>query len=145
LNIGIIFPWVYITTIILYPGASIWLGIFITGVFTGFLAVVYAGLASAMPRTGGDYVFQSRTLRPWLGFAIVSTMIITFFLQWHALGGWLVGVLRLSPMFLGLGLTPGNQMVIDGGVWSATTMDALITTIVSSSIVADGLLTSLRW
>src|SRR3989454_1146195 len=80
LNIGIIFPWVYITTIILYPGASIWLGIFITGVFTGFLAVVYAGLASAMPRTGGDYVFQSRTLRPWLGFAIVSTMIIMFFL-----------------------------------------------------------------
>src|SRR5207245_8958171 len=87
LNIGIIFPWVYITTIILYPGASIWLGIFITGIFTGFLAVVYAGLASAMPRTGGDYVFQSRTLRPWLGFAIVSTMIITFFLQWQALGG----------------------------------------------------------
>src|SRR5439155_1176364 len=78
LNIGIIFPWVYITTIILYPGASIWLGIFITGVFTGFLAVVYAGLASAMPRTGGDYVFQSRTLRPWLGFAIVSTFIIRY-------------------------------------------------------------------
>src|SRR2546428_193355 len=75
LNIGIIFPWVYITTIILFPGASIWLGIFITGIFTGFLAVVYAGLASAMPRTGGDYVFQSRTLRPWLGFAIVSTII----------------------------------------------------------------------
>src|SRR2546425_10462885 len=122
LNIGIIFPWVYITTIILYPGASIWLGIFITGVFTGFLAVVYAGLASVMPRTGGDYVFQSRTLKPWLGFAIVSTMIITFFLQWQALGGWLVAILGLSPMFLGLGLTMGNQMFIAWGVWFATPM-----------------------
>src|SRR3989454_10684414 len=105
LNIGIIFPWVYITTIILFPGASIWLGIFIPGIFTGFLAVVYAGLASAMPRTGGDYVFQSRTLRPWLGFAIVSTMIITFFLQWQALGGWVVAILGFAPLFTGLGLT----------------------------------------
>src|SRR5947208_14214012 len=145
LNIGIIFPWVYIPTIILFPGASIWLGIFITGVFTGFLAVVYAGLASAMPRTGGDYVFQSRTLRPWLGFAIVSTMIITFFLQWQALGGWLVAILGLSPMFLGLGLTMGNQMFIDWGVWFATPMGAMITTMVSSTIAAAVLIKSFRW
>ena len=108
LNIGVIFPWVYITTLAAFPNANVWTGIIITGIFTGFLAVVYAGLASAMPRTGGDYVFQSRTLKPWLGFAIVSTMIITFFLQWQALGGWLVAVLGLSPMFLGLGLTMGN-------------------------------------
>src|SRR2546427_10366393 len=99
LNIGIIFPWVYITTIILYPGASIWLGIFITGVFTGFLAFVYAGLASAMPRTGGDYVFQSRTLRPWLGFAIFLTMIIRFFLQWQALGALMGDVLCFASLF----------------------------------------------
>src|SRR5256712_1575197 len=104
LNIGIIFPWVYITTIILYPGASIWLGIFITGVFTGFLAVVYAVLASAMPRTGGDCVFQSRTLRPWLGFAIVSTLIITFFLQWQALRGWVVPVFRFASLFIRVGI-----------------------------------------
>src|SRR5881296_1989906 len=111
LNIGVIFPWVYITTIALYPNANVWLGIIITGLFTAFLAVVYAGLASAMPRTGGDYVFQSRTLRPWLGFAIVSTMIITFFLQWQALAGWLVAVLGLSPMFLGLGITMDSSTI----------------------------------
>src|SRR5438132_11414908 len=105
LNIGVIFPWVYITTIAFQNGASVWAGILLCGLFTSFLAVVYAGLASAMPRTGGDYVFQSRTLRPWLGFAIVSTMIITFFLQWQALAGSLVAVLGLSPMFLGLRMT----------------------------------------
>src|SRR2546427_378055 len=145
LNIGIIFPWVYITTIILYPGASIWLGIFITGVFTGFLAVVYAGLASAMPRTGGDYVFQSRTLRPWLGFAIVSTMIITFFLQWQALGGWLVAILGFAPLFTGLGLTTGNTMFIDWGVWFSTPMGAMVTTMVTSTFAALILIKSFRW
>src|SRR5213596_3204871 len=145
LNIGIIFPWVYITTIILFPGASIWLGIFITGVFTGFLAVVYAGLASAMPRTGGDYVFHSRTLRPWLGFAIVSTMIITFFLQWQALGGWLVAILGFAPLFTGLGLTTGNTMFIDWGVWFSTPTGAMVTTMVTSTFAALILIKSFRW
>src|SRR5947209_3471911 len=145
LNIGVIFPWVYITTLSVFPNANVWVGIIVTGLFTGFLAVVYAGLASAMPRTGGDYVFQSRTLKPWLGFAIVSTMIITFFLQWQALGGWLVAILGLSPMFLGLGLTMGNQMFIDWGVWFATPMGAMITTMVTSTIAAAVLIKSFRW
>src|SRR5438876_9808279 len=78
LNIGVIFPWVYITTIALYPNANVWLGIIITGLFTAFLAVVYAGLASAMPRTGGVYVLQSSKLLPRLGFVIVTTLLITF-------------------------------------------------------------------
>ncbi|TLZ84715.1 MAG: APC family permease [Methanobacteriota archaeon] len=145
LNIGVIFPWVYITTIALYPNANVWLGIIITGLFTAFLAVVYAGLASAMPRTGGDYVFQSRTLRPWLGFAIVSTMIITFFLQWQALAGWLVAVLGLSPMFLGLGITMDSPTFINWGLWFASPVGAMVTTMVSSTIAALVLIKSFRW
>src|SRR5712691_3406778 len=145
LNIGIIFPWVYITTLAAFPNANVWTGIIITGIFTGFLAVVYAGLASAMPRTGGDYVFQSRTLKPWLGFAIVSTMIITFFLHWQALAGWLVAILGLSPMFLGLGLTTGNTMFLDWGIWFATPTGAMVTTMVTSTIAALVLIKSFRW
>ena len=75
LNIGVIFPFVYLTTLAVWPNASLTLGILITGFFTAFLAVVYAGLASAMPRTGGDYIFQTRTIGSWVGFAIVATMI----------------------------------------------------------------------
>jgi amino acid transporter len=145
LNIGVIFPWVYITTLAFFPDASVWTGIMITGIFTAFLSVVYAGLASAMPRTGGDYVFQSRTLRPWLGFAIVSTMIITFFLQWQALAGWLVAILGLSPMFTGLGLSTGNAMFLDWGNWFASPTGAMVTTMVTSTIAALVLIKSFRW
>src|SRR5438876_170486 len=63
LNIGVIFPWVYITTIAFQNGASVWAGILLCGLFTSFLAVAYTGLASAMPRTGGGSVLQSRTFR----------------------------------------------------------------------------------
>src|SRR5947208_3739612 len=98
-----------------------------------------------MPRTGGDYVFQSRTLRPWLGFAIVSTMIITFFLQWQALAGWLVAVLGLSPMFLGLGITMDSPTFINWGLWFASPVGAMVTTMVSSTIAALVLIKSFRW
>ena len=145
LNIGVIFPWVYITTIAFQSGASVWAGILICGIFTSFLAVVYAGLASAMPRTGGDYVFQSRTLRPWLGFATVATMIITFFLQWQALGGWLLSVLGVYPMLTGLGIMTNNQTLIDWGAWYLVGWGPAIVTMVASTVAALVLIKSFRW
>ncbi len=144
LNIGVIFPFVYLTTLAVYPDASIPLGILITGIFTSFLAVVYAGLASAMPRTGGDYVFQSRTLRPWLGFAIVSTMIITFFLQWQSIGGYLTATLGLSPLFTGLGLSYNSSLLLGWGVWFATPVGNWVTTMVASTIAAAVLIKSFK-
>src|SRR3989454_1047674 len=145
LNIGVIFPWVYITPLALDPGASIWTGILICGAFTSLLAVVYAGLASAMPRTGGDYVFQSRTLRPWFGFATVAMMIITFFLQWQALGGWLVSVLGVYPLLTGLGVMTGNRTLVDWGAWYLVGWGPTIVTMVSSTIAALVLIKSFRW
>src|SRR6267143_4450105 len=145
LNIGVIFPWVYITTIAFHAGASVWAGILITGVFTAFLAVVYAGLASAMPRTGGDYVFQSRTLGSWIGFALVATMIITFFLQWQALGGWLTAILGFSPLFTGLGLSMNNAQLLNLGTWFTTPMGIWISTAVSSTVAAAVLIKSFAW
>jgi len=145
LNIGIIFPWVYLLTLGLWPDANVPLGILITGIFTAFLAVVYAGLASAMPRTGGDYVFQSRTLKPFLGFAIVATMILTFFMQWQALAGWLTAILGLAPLFTGLGLTMHSASLLDLGVWFTTPLGIWLTTVVSSAIAAVILIKSFRW
>src|SRR5437879_4788430 len=145
LNIGVIFPWVYITPLALDPGASVWAGILICGAFASLLAVVYAGLASAMPRTGGDYVFQSRTLRPWFGFATVAMMIITFFLQWQALGGWLVSVLGVYPLLTGLGVMTKNSTLVDWGAWYLVGWGPTIVTMVSSTIAALVLIKSFRW
>lgn len=145
LNIGVIFPWVYITTLSVDPGANVWLGILICGSFTAFLAVVYAGLASAMPRTGGDYVFQSRTLKPWFGFATVATMIITFFMQWQALAGWLVSVLGIYPLLTGLGVMTGNPALIEWGAWYLSGWGPAIVTMIGSTVAALILIKSFRW
>jgi amino acid transporter len=44
------------------PGASPVLSIVLSAIAVTFLAVAYAGLIAAMPRAGGDYVWQTRVL-----------------------------------------------------------------------------------
>src|SRR5213082_3954652 len=56
----------------------------ITGIFCVILALIFASLTSVMPRSGGDYVFSSRILHPFLGWleswtlVIASVLIIAF-------------------------------------------------------------------
>ncbi|HET9720119.1 MAG TPA: APC family permease [Solirubrobacteraceae bacterium] len=56
----------------------------IAGLFCVLLALIFASLTSVMPRSGGDYVFTSRILHPFLGWleswtlVIASILIIAF-------------------------------------------------------------------
>src|SRR5947208_16933919 len=56
----------------------------ITGIFCVLLALIFASLTSVMPRSGGDYVFTTRILHPFLGWleswtlVIASVLIIAF-------------------------------------------------------------------
>ncbi|MGZ4430154.1 MAG: APC family permease [Gaiellales bacterium] len=56
----------------------------VAGVFCAVLALIFASLTSVMPRSGGDYVFTSRILHPFLGWmeswtlVIASVLIIAF-------------------------------------------------------------------
>jgi APA family basic amino acid/polyamine antiporter len=56
----------------------------IAGLFCILLALIFSSLTSVMPRSGGDYVFTSRILHPFLGWmeswtlVIASILIIAF-------------------------------------------------------------------
>jgi amino acid transporter len=52
-----------------YPGANAIVGVLIAAAVGLPGAFLYAMLTHMMPRTGGDYVFNSRSLHPALGFA----------------------------------------------------------------------------
>ncbi|MGD0422056.1 MAG: APC family permease [Candidatus Bathyarchaeia archaeon] len=52
----------------LFPGANIYVVFVLGGILAVFNGLVYALLASAMPRSGGDYVYNGRILHPAIGF-----------------------------------------------------------------------------
>src|SRR5437588_4861183 len=55
------------------PDGQLLAAILIFGVLTTFLVITYAMLVSVMPRTGGDYAWQSRVLGGGLGFVLSIT------------------------------------------------------------------------
>jgi amino acid transporter len=55
------------------PGGSVFWAIIITTILVLLEVVVYAGLISAMPRAGGDYVWQSRVFHSSVGFVFGAT------------------------------------------------------------------------
>src|SRR6266704_3067875 len=55
------------------PDGQLIAGILIFGVLVTFLVITYAMLVSVMPRTGGDYAWQSRVLGGGLGFVLSIT------------------------------------------------------------------------
>jgi basic amino acid/polyamine antiporter, APA family len=55
------------------PDGQLLAGILVFGVLTTFLVITYAGLVNVMPRTGGDYAWQSRVLGGGIGFVLAIT------------------------------------------------------------------------
>jgi amino acid transporter len=103
INIGIGLAYIFILGPSFYPGASLWLGVAITTVFCVIQALTYYCFTTSMPRTGGEYVYISRSLHPALGFAMSMSMAIwlLFYTAWSAAA---FANLGLSSIFGDLGV-----------------------------------------
>ena len=68
-SVALAFAFSWLIVRLSYPGSNIWCR-FLIAAASGFPgAFLYAMLSQIMPRTGGDYVFNSRSLHPSIGFA----------------------------------------------------------------------------
>jgi len=72
-----------------FPAGDMIGGIFLSTLGAVVLAGVYALLTAAMPRSGGDYIFVSRTIHPAIGFG-TSINLNFWFLTFFALNTYLV-------------------------------------------------------
>jgi amino acid transporter len=141
LTMGLIFPWTYLWAPGALPGGSLVWGIILAMIFEIPIALVYVWLSTALPRSGGDYVFQSRVFGGGIGFSIVMSGFVIWILQWVALSGWLLSYLGLAPLFLGLGGTMGNPALTQVGVWF-TSPTAIVIVSIINALVAMLLLVS---
>jgi amino acid transporter len=99
-----------------YPGTSFEWSVLITTLGSIGVGIVYALLAATYPRSGGEYVFLSRIVRPELGF-VVSFVQAFFYSFYFGLNGAFFAMFGLAPMFSTLGLQLKNGMLTDWGTW----------------------------
>ena len=144
LTMGIIFPWTYVWAPTALQGSNLVLGIVFAFVFELPIALAYVWLATALPRSGGDYVFQSRVFGGGFGFTVVFAFFVVWILQWVALSGWLLATLGIAPTFLGLGVTTGVDAFTDIGTWAAGATGIVVISIANALIALALLVTGFR-
>jgi amino acid transporter len=130
-----------------FPGASLPGGILLAFIPAALIATVYVFFAVAMPRSGGDYVFISRTLHPAIGFAANFS-----FVAWNAIwigvySNW-VATVGLSGLFASLALTGGSDFWngLAGSVsghWAAFIIGSIVNLAIAGVVMA-GLRPALR-
>ena len=87
------------------PDGQLLIAILGFGVLTTFLVLTYAGLVNVMPRTGGDYAWQSRILGGGVGFVLAITgWWFTLFL-WAPIYANILIVQFFAPLAYTLGWT----------------------------------------
>lgn len=119
------------------PGANIPLAIALAIVVTVPVYFVYAGFGSALPRAGGDYVYQSRTLHPAIGFSIpIVWNIIINAMGAVAIMGLVAASSGFSSVLTQLAVFGDNPSLMDTGAWFATQTGIVVTTAVSILIAA---------
>ncbi len=134
LTMGLIFPWTYLWAPGALPGGRLVWGILLAMVIEIPIAFVYVWLSTALPRSGGDYVFQSRVFGGGVAFTVVMSGFVLWILQWVALSGWLVSYLGFAPLFLGLGATMGSTSLSAIGVWFTTSTGIIVVSILNALI-----------
>ncbi|MGB9639734.1 MAG: amino acid permease [Anaerolineales bacterium] len=87
LTMGLIFPWTYLWAPGALPGGKLVWGILLAMLIEIPIAFVYVWLSTAMPRSGGDYVFESRVFGGGVAFTVVMSGYVIWILQWVALSG----------------------------------------------------------
>jgi amino acid transporter len=87
-----------------YFGGNLGTAVVVGGAFTIFEVVLYASLISAMPRAGGDYVWQSRILGRGIGFLLTVTGWWFILWLWVPLYGQMLAYEVLTPLAATLGL-----------------------------------------
>lgn len=119
-----------LTTSWVSPKGDLALGPILCMVGVLFMGAVYAFFAAAMPRSGGDYIWVSRTIHPSIGFA-ENLIIIIFGLFW--LGATPVFLLwHVSSVLASVGKITGDAMLTS---WAAILYTPINAFIISAIII----------
>ncbi len=114
ISIGLMAVFMFTTTIAFYPGVNPYLNELIAFLLVIPLSMVFAMFAAAMPRSGGDYVYVSRTLHPGLGMMSSFNNTVWWFIYGGVPSAFFARY-GLGPFFRTVGRMTGNQTLSSWG------------------------------
>jgi amino acid transporter len=92
-----------------FPGASLTLVFLLAGIPGLGLFIVYTIFSGIYPRTGGDYVYNSRILHPVIGVACGMLNVFGFFIfALTAFNAWYVVYTGLPSLFTAMNVVTGD-------------------------------------
>ena len=94
----------------IFPGGNLVLAVIIGTLIMAFtLLWVYSEFASAMPRSGGDYVFVSRALHPFLGWLLSWSQGIWLIFFWIGFNAWFALISAAPTAMVTIGTVTGSH------------------------------------
>ena len=99
-----------------YPGGNLILGCIIAGIMMTAICFGMICWSITLPRSGGIYVFGSRSLPPFLALTLSLVEIVSWLFYCAIAAYWIV-LLGVSPMLALLGYLNNNQGLIDAANW----------------------------
>jgi len=129
-----------------FPGVNLVGAVIVAAIASFSLAVVYWLFSVAMPRSGGDYIWNTRVLNPPLGFAANFSLTIWTIFYIAAYAGF-VSNIGLSGFLTTVGTVNSDAGLTALGSYfgtaNGTFVVATIVNIVMAALVATGLRTTL--
>jgi amino acid transporter len=112
MNLAVMFAIPLLTAVAFFPRGSLAWAIVIAGVFCCAEALVYAFLASSLPRSGGDYYFQSRLLAQGVGVTFAFAGVVLGGALWMAVAGWFAANVAVAPLLETAGRLAGSDQML---------------------------------
>ncbi len=143
LTMGVIFPWTYLWGPASFPGGDVEYAIWLTFLAQIPISMAYCYLATVLPVSGGDYIYQTRAFGRW-GFITVMSGFVIWILQWVALSGWLFATLGLAPLLLCFGVYSGSAKFTRWAIYVQSPWGIAIISLVLSLFTTLFLIRGLR-
>ena len=121
-----------------WPSANLVPAIAVSTFFMVFLVITYAMLISAMPRAGGDYIWETRILGGLVGFVASINGWVTCLWLWGPIYGNMVQVQIVVPLLAALGY-------VDAALWWTTANGIFLGTLITALYVSIIVGLGMRW